>query len=136
MDQDVMNISNQIQEALAQMDDNLRSQSEATHQGDLNRAAEHAEHSASSLERLQRIVAAASALPERSPARLALQKALAKGRSLALYNQLLLRYSFTGWAAQRMEKRRRSMAYDDRGRPTTALAGTLPALHVSHEGVL
>lgn len=115
-------------DALAQLDADLRDQSAATHQGDIARAAALAERS----------VAALAALRQEGSPPAGLLRALTRARDLALYNQLLLRYAFTAWAAQRLERRRRALAYDERGRPTTALSGEAAqaALHVSHQGVL
>lgn len=53
-------------------------------------------------------------------------------RSLALYNQLLLRLAFTAWAAQRIESRRRAPFYDAHG----DVQRTNAALSAGHVGVL
>lgn len=125
-----------LNEALAQVDAGLRGQSEATHKGALDRAALEAERSVTALRALQRGLLQSPPLPPRSQKRKALTQALTRARDLALYNQLLLRYSLTAWAAQRLEKRRGALVYDDRGRPHQALSSAPPALNVSHRGVL
>lgn len=139
-----LNHDTPINDRLAQIEASLRAQSEASHQGDVKRAAQQAEDSLAQLHALREaaagvIVADRTAAAKPAAAtplakgRSALQQALARARSLALYNQLLLRYSFTAWTAQRLERRRRAMAYDERGRPTQSSQG---ALLVSHQGVL
>lgn len=42
--------------------------------------------------------------------------ALRRLRDLAAYNQLLLRFAFTSWAAARLDRRRTAQRYDSRGR--------------------
>jgi hypothetical protein len=87
----------------------LRRQTEAAHEGDAEDLARQAE----------RALDLISALAGQGAATGLSREALLRYRDLATYNQLLLRYAFTRWAAGCLDRGRRAQGYNARGRITS-----------------
>lgn len=88
----------------------LRRQTEAAHEGDAEDLTRQAERALDLLSALAGEGAQAGLSRE----------ALLRYRDLATYNQLLLRYAFTRWAAGCLDRGRRAQGYNARGRVTRA----------------
>lgn len=87
----------------------LRRQTEAAHEGDAEDLARQAERALALISDL-----AAGQGADQAPG--LSREALLRYRDLATYNQLLLRYAFTRWAAGCLDRGRRAQGYNARGR--------------------
>jgi hypothetical protein len=92
----------------------LTGQSQAAQEGDAQQSALLSERGAALIEELRAQIRAG----EGGAALQALVPALRRFRDVATYNQLLLRYAFTSWAALCLDRERRAIFYDARGHLT------------------
>lgn len=103
----VMNEESRHGAILAELEDVLRQQTAAAQADEAERIASLGEQSLGLLGQLAQLGTTLSR---------AHAGALRRLRDLAAYNQLLLRYAFTGWAAARLDRQRTAQRYNARGR--------------------